>query len=64
MDKENTMTRRDALKTMGVAALSAAWAWTQCQNSASTQSFMPTKGFRTASASAPAQWQRVGLMMQ
>jgi len=28
MDKENTMTRRDALKTMGAAALSAAWAWT------------------------------------
>lgn len=28
MDKENTMSRRDALKTMGAAALSAAWAWT------------------------------------
>ncbi len=28
MNTENTMSRRDALKTMGVAALSAAWAWT------------------------------------
>lgn len=39
MDKENAMSRRDVLKTMGAAALSAAWAWTGLASATSLMTF-------------------------